>query len=195
MNRVFLLTILICNFAWSADHPDYRQERIEFANQPDYQPYVLQIMQNELLDKHFELANDENATISEINSPLQKLSEIYPLGIHVNRAIAGFLEYIASQAESEEERHSMLEIARKKREKADLILQSIILSGDGKSLDTAYEVINIIEEYAVLEHLALEKGDQDLIEKDGRFYDLIISKNTEGESRNVYFDISIFYKE
>ncbi len=197
VQRLLLIfsTLLFCNFTYSNDPVDYRQERIDFAGQPDYQPYLLQIMQNELLEEHFKLAQDKNASINEINEPLHKLSEMYPLGIHVNNAIAGFLEYIASASESDEEKNSMLELSQKKREKANSILQSILSSGDGKSLDTAYEVINIIEEYAVLEYLELQKEDQDLVAQNDRFYDVITANDKNGETISLYFDITIFYKE
>lgn len=74
------------------------------------------------------------------------------------------------------------------------LVDSIIRSGDGKSPETAMTVIDIEEEYNVLDVLGFEKESQTLIEKDGKRFDLISAKNPEtGETRDFYFNIDLFY--
>jgi hypothetical protein len=53
------------------------------------------------------------------------------------------------------------------------ILDSILRSGDGKTPDTAYKVIFISEEYALLRSLGLESQQQDLIETNGHTFDVL----------------------
>ena len=74
------------------------------------------------------------------------------------------------------------------------LVDSVINSGDGKSPETAMTVIEIDEEYNVLDVLGFEKDSQTLIEKDGKRFDQISAKNPEtGEVRDFYFNIDLFY--
>ena len=74
------------------------------------------------------------------------------------------------------------------------LVDSIIKSGDGKSPETAMTVIDVREEYDVLDVLGFEQDSQSLVEKDGKRYDLIVAKNPEtGETREFYFNVDLFY--
>lgn len=190
---IFILLALISSSVFAGQPVDYRAERLKLAQDANYNPYPLVLMQRTLLEKHFQLANDPKATIDEINAPLKKLLDLYPLGIQVNYAVADFLEYVAKQAEPSDLNQGLLDIAKKKREKADAILQSILSSGDGKSADTAFQVINTLEEYAVLDHLGLEASDQSLLTAPKKQLDRFSTKDKSGVSHSVYFDISLFY--
>jgi hypothetical protein len=71
------------------------------------------------------------------------------------------------------------------------VLDSILKSGDGKSIKTAYVVVNISEEYALMGHLGLRVAGQSLIhDDDGHSYDLLRGEDAEGKPvREVYFNI------
>jgi hypothetical protein len=71
------------------------------------------------------------------------------------------------------------------------VLDSILKSGDGKSTQTAYVVVNISEEYALMGHLGLRVAGQSLINDDnGHSYDLLQGVDAEGKpAREVYFNI------
>ena len=168
---------------------------MDLANSSDYQPYHLYAMHIALLEEHYKLGADPDKSINEINKPLQQLSDIYPLGVQVNNAIAGFLEYVAGLSEDKEQAEGLLDIAKKKRAKASEILNTIIDSGDGKSPKTAYKVINLIEEDAVLEHQELVKVSQSVLEVDSVPYDELVVKDKNGKESKVFFDISLFYTE
>ena len=74
------------------------------------------------------------------------------------------------------------------------LVDSIIQSGDGKSPETAMTVIEIREEYDVLDVLCFEQESQTLVEKDGKRFDFLVAKNSEtGETRDFYFNIDLFY--
>ena len=75
------------------------------------------------------------------------------------------------------------------------ILDSVLRSGDGNSPETAYKVIAISEEYAVLSHLGLQPGMQALLDVKGKSYDLFKGLDAEGQfAREVYFDIDPIQK-
>jgi hypothetical protein len=70
------------------------------------------------------------------------------------------------------------------------LLDSILASGDGKQFGSAYVVIDVREEYRVIQALSLGHGNQSLRTKDGHAYDVFEFKDpkTEGVER-VYFNI------
>jgi len=74
------------------------------------------------------------------------------------------------------------------------LITSIANSGDGKSPETAFIVIQIEEEYFMLSILGLVDSDQTFTEIDGIPYDIFngIDEATN-EQASIYFDISIPY--
>jgi len=71
------------------------------------------------------------------------------------------------------------------------ILDSILRSGDGKSPETAYKVIFVSEEYALLRSLGLESQQQNLIDHDdGHSFDLLTVSNPKSKAVfRVWFGI------
>jgi hypothetical protein len=70
------------------------------------------------------------------------------------------------------------------------ILDSILRSGDGKSPDTAYKVIFISEEYALVRSLGLETQQQDLIELQGHTFDVLTVSDPESKAvSKIWFGI------
>jgi hypothetical protein len=194
VSKLLLAFLLFWSLSATAGNaPDYRAERLKLASESSYDPYSLALTQKLLLEEHYRLANDPKTTVEEINAPIRKLLDIYPLGIQANLAVADFLEYIAKQADPTNPDPGLLEIAKKKREKANAILDSILGSGDGKTPATAFQVINTTEEYAVLDHFGLEVTTQALLTPPGKSYDLFTAKDKDGTLHSLYFDISLFF--
>lgn len=73
------------------------------------------------------------------------------------------------------------------------LLDSILSSGDGKTPETAYIVINTDEEYALLGCLGLRRTTQSLIKHNERSYDLLEAVDKEENLHRLYFDIEIPY--
>lgn len=63
-------------------------------------------------------------------------------------------------------------------------VKKILNSGDGKSINTAYKVNNVEEEYDVLKHLKVTSTQQKLHIVDGYFIDEITIK-----SKTIFFKI------
>lgn len=195
MSRLMIgvCVLLLGGYAWAATQTDFRDARVKMATHADYQPDKLEMAFGVLMEKHFELADDPDASIDDLNAPLQELYAMYPLGIQVNRAIARFLEHIAENAEDPQERDELLGIARQRQQTAEQILASIMDHADGKAKSSAFQVINLLEKDAVLEHLQLEVVDQELIEEPGgRAYDKLTGRDASGAQQQVYFDVSLF---
>ena len=70
--RLMSATMVFALFVWHAGlaedaAPDYAAERMELATSPDYNPYMLQLMHTELMSRHYELAQDPDTEIDDIN--------------------------------------------------------------------------------------------------------------------------------
>ncbi|MGD0548609.1 MAG: DUF4919 domain-containing protein [Terracidiphilus sp.] len=72
------------------------------------------------------------------------------------------------------------------------LIDSILHSGDGKSMEKAWVVISVHEEYVVLRALGFRPGEQSLMHKDNHSYDVMKVKNAEdGTEQTFYFNVDI----
>jgi len=75
------------------------------------------------------------------------------------------------------------------------LINSIRNSGDGKSLETAWVVINVHEEYVVLRVLGFKPSGQSLVNQNGHAYDVMKVKSIEnGTEQTFYFNVDIPFK-
>ncbi len=75
------------------------------------------------------------------------------------------------------------------------MIDSIRSSGDGKSIEKAWVVIKVHEEYVVLRVLGFNPSQQSLVQKDGHAYDVMKVKSTEdGTEQTFYFNVDIPFK-
>ena len=77
------------------------------------------------------------------------------------------------------------------------LINSIRNSGDGKSPETAWVVINVHEEYVLLQVMGFMRLSiqQSLIHKNGHSYDEMKAKNAEdGTEQTFYFNVDIPFK-
>ena len=72
------------------------------------------------------------------------------------------------------------------------LIDSILNSGDGKSAATAWQVVEVHEEYVVLRFLGLMPSKQSLSHKDGHSYDVMETVNPKSNEKvTLYFNIDI----
>ena len=72
------------------------------------------------------------------------------------------------------------------------LLDSILNWGDGQSAATAYKVISIQEEYAVLRVLGVTPVRQSLHRAEGHSYDVFAVKDVRsGEDMQIFFNVDI----
>ncbi len=72
------------------------------------------------------------------------------------------------------------------------LIRSILQSGDGQSPETAFVVINVREEYILMELLGLTMQKQSVLESGGHIYDRLEVVDSEtGEERELYFNVDI----
>jgi hypothetical protein len=72
------------------------------------------------------------------------------------------------------------------------LVQSILASGNGKSPETAYQVIAVLEEYVITDVLGYKVEEQTLIDHEGSSYDrLDVVKIKTNEKATLYFNVDI----
>jgi hypothetical protein len=72
------------------------------------------------------------------------------------------------------------------------LLDSITHSGDGKTPQTAFQVIEVHEEYVLLRFMGLMPAKQSLLKKDGHSYDEMEAVNPKTQEKvTLYFNIDI----
>lgn len=77
----------------------------------------------------------------------------------------------------------------------DGLIKSVLNSGDGKSIETAYVVVSVHEEYVVLQVLGLQPQGQSLLHDQGHSYDVMKAKDRKsGEAVTLYFNADIPFK-
>ena len=85
-----------------------------------------------------------------------------------------------------------IEKAEKTRQQWVGLVESLFASGDGKSFETAFHVISVDEEYALLMILKLTPTRQSLIEHSGSQYDMLeVRSQATGVESEIYFNIDI----
>jgi len=69
------------------------------------------------------------------------------------------------------------------------LMESILSSGDGKSMKTAYVVVTVTEEYDAMRALHLRLKQQSLAQDNGHSYDAMQVTTGAGAAATVYFQI------
>jgi len=158
---------------------DYARLRISYMDSPEYKAAK-------------DTSDSENAMVDALNEKNYpraiKNAEIVLDSAYVNMD-AHFVAMVANRelgAKDKSEFHSTVFHG---------LIKSILDSGDGKSLEKAWVVINVQEEYVVLRVLGFKPSGQSLVNKDGHSYDVMKVKDAEdGTERTFYFNVDIPFK-
>jgi hypothetical protein len=72
------------------------------------------------------------------------------------------------------------------------IVQEIMSRGNGKSLETAYRVISVSEEFVIMNFLGLRYSDQLAFPFEGHYYEqFLVEPNEFYNGRQIYFNVDI----
>lgn len=91
------------------------------------------------------------------------------------------------------ERLEWFELAAKQHAFVEEMLKALFASGDGKSVESAWHVVSVAEEYTVLSVMSLKLLRQELLEIDGRFYDILSvqpSADPDKATFQLFFDVT-----
>lgn len=157
------------------DHADFTALRMAYVNSDLYTPYAFSRQEREALWEAVQ--QDDMARLAELAE--QFLEENFmDVECHL-------LAYIAHENLGNEEKASY------HRSCFQGFLNSILSSGDGRTPQTAFVVINANEEYALLMALGLTPKGQMLIKSGDEICDLILVEDSEGRSGQIFFNVTI----
>lgn len=153
---------------------DFKELRISYAKSVEYNPYNLYI------DTYKSIANtihekDLAIAIKEID----RLLETCYLDIDAHAISSSIYKRMGDEAKSTYH----LKFVKG-------ILNSILQPEDGRSYETAFMVISIQEEHAVLRSLGIKQTNHCLEEHEGHQFDVFDFCDPEtGEAKKIYFNI------
>lgn len=159
---------------------DFTAARMAYAQTKDYDPYNIA-----LTDVNREMRSaleqrEYDKTIELANQILEK--NFLSLDAH----ISAFSAYKALNKTSEAGFHSDV---------LNGLIASILDSGDGKSEETAYVVISIEEEYAILSVLGIRQPQQALVYGTDHTYDQFEGADGKtGKKVTLYFQIDLIFQ-
>ena len=176
----------------AAEQRDYHAARMALAAAPDFSGYALAVKERSLMEQWYALVDDPTSTPEAKEALAKRLADELPLSYPANNALA--MWYAQRHEAASPPDPLLLERGRPHFIASEGIIASITARGDGRSMETAWQVIHIGEEYLTLAYLDYEAGDQSLVfGPDNRAFDVFEVTDAEGKQRTVYFDVSAFF--
>ncbi len=155
------------------DHTvDFTELRLAFFDSSNYNPYSPMLTYRPLWGA---LAQNNYAEAIKIAQSVFEKNFI-----EVN---ANMVAHIAYRETGDTERAAF------HRFMADGLLASIKSTKDGKTPETAFEVISVSEEYGLMRSLELRPIKQSLIENKGHYLDALVVLDKTNQQSTVYFNI------
>ncbi|WP_044211694.1 DUF4919 domain-containing protein [Flammeovirga sp. OC4] len=71
------------------------------------------------------------------------------------------------------------------------ILEGMLATGNGTEPESAYIVITVSDEYAILNYLGMSSSSQALVKNNGHSYDILTGQYSDGEEKKVYFNVDV----
>ena len=188
MKKILLIALLILPLHSALAAENYMQLRSAFANEKDFNPYSLQLLEKGLIsDAMVEWRSGK--AIPAVNK-LRELVDVYPYSIEGHRRLADAYKEILKQVKDPKQHNRITLLEKKHRNTTTGILKSIINSGDGHTPETAYKVITISEEYMTLFFLGLRAKAQSKQPNTGtKVIDVMEVEDKKGKLRKVYFEL------
>lgn len=70
------------------------------------------------------------------------------------------------------------------------LISALLKSGDGRSPETAFQVITVREEYELLRAFNLQALQQRLIVHNNQYYDVLTVRDINGDEGEIFFEVS-----
>ena len=184
---------LLAAAAAAAAEEDYEAQRLAFAATPGYDPYGLTSgeISTSLRARALWNQGERDQAMSLLSSWIQK----YPLSIVGHRMLSEFSKTLATTADNAADQERLQLAPKSHFDKYAGLIRSIAHNTQCASYEDRCKVINIAEENAILVDAGGKtKVRQSVTKPEGIPFDVIVSRNSKGEERTFYFEISIFYK-
>ena len=154
---------------------DYRALREAYAASPGYDPYAMKVQA--MIGMMVDAANAGDC--DKALDLAKRITDIDFVQIDAH-TVADFCYHQRKDAKRAAFHHAV----------ALGLLRSIAASGDGKSPASAFVVVSMDEEYAMIHTLGLHVDQQALVNANGRSYDRLAVTTLDGRHLSIYFDVS-----
>lgn len=152
--------------------------------QPKYDPY-------DFIEKDDAVEKIEKNVIKPTSEEVQILKKYYTKIYNTNPFTdlknIETLAIIYSFEEDKEKVHSLLNIYYK-------LIDTLLLTGDGFTKETAIDVINTRSEYNLMSLFGVNVENQALTHDKGRSYDILKGKTEENKEVELFFDVTRLFE-
>lgn len=192
---ILVLTLLATNIAVAqgGDVDGYAKLRIALATKPDYNGYQVQIIEYALSKEAMRLW-EEGKPLEAVNK-MKELLAAYPLSILGNRMLGETYRNLIPNALDAKQKEQLTILSKAHLDRYEGLVKSIVRSSSCASPKDGCKVINISEENMVLWSMKLSKVGQSLEMVDGVPYDKVVGKAQDGTQVNLFFDVSLFFRQ
>jgi hypothetical protein len=159
----------------SPERVDFTELRMAYAETSEYAPYGENVDQ-----RHRILDSVDERAPGDIIEEVESLLELSYLDVWAHWVAAKLYDDLGDR-----------ERALYHKGFGQRILESVLRSGDGMSFGTAFMVIDVGEEYAVLSALGIHPKRQMLLNEDGHQYDTFEYVSEAGRTKVMYFNIDV----
>ncbi|MEL6844034.1 MAG: DUF4919 domain-containing protein, partial [Bacteroidota bacterium] len=164
----------------SLSYDEYFMFYFGFSEQADYEPYSQQLKEEVRGFDHYFETKDYTGCVAEGERFLKANPFVIEAYLYVGSAY-----------------HKMGNFAKygEYMFKYHALLESINMSGDGKSMASAYIITSPSDEYDLLYYLGYNSADQSLLHENGHDYDVLrIDSGDTGSTSLLYFNIDKPYQ-
>ncbi len=155
---------------------DFKNLYYGFAFQENYFPFEMDELEKRLKDLNY----------------AKQFSGVIDLADSINHSVPTNLTVLFEKS------YALRSLVKKEeviaRSKYNVLLKAVLASGDGKSPETAYQVIFFGDEIEVLSALGLKIIERQTILKENRFYDVWLLGKNKQKLEKLYFDVTIPHK-
>ena len=155
------------------------------ATRPEFDPFQSEHVAYALLKEELKGDTFTEENWKQAAEIVEKYLDEDPtnLGFHIYKQNVYFELY---GEESEEAYNAYIQVV--------MLYSAIASTGDGKSQETAFHVICVSDEYALMRMFGLSPKSQALLEKKGRSYDRMDLEENEYGLEALYFDITVSFE-
>jgi len=152
---------LYYGYAFTDDYSPY-------GSNPDYKKELKGLLNKDKLEKK---------EMEQVITITSKILKEYPFSIRIKEYRIYFFKELGK-----------LDEAAKETQQADMIIEAMLSTGDGKTIDTSFYVINISNEYELIDVLGFKYGgEQSLVDFQ---HDYLKLADNEYKYQGFYFEMS-----
>ena len=150
------------------------------ATRPDYDPYKMAKIDalREAFEKDTPNKEDWEKAANEIDKELG--AEPTKIRFHLYKHII-YSNLYGQDSEKAVDAHNQVV----------MLLSAVTSTGDGSSKESAYHVINVSDEYGIMEIFGFSPTMQSLVEDKGQSYDVMELKENKYGLESMYFNITV----